>query len=57
MSHSFNILTYDLSDHLATHTKISLGTSSSRSPLLNTVQLKQDKSECRMFNEPNHFDH
>ena len=60
-THSCNILTHDLSNHLATHTKISLGstTSSSRSSLLNTVQLRQDKSECSMFNEANHltFDH
>ena len=55
----FSHLTCPVSKIHITHTKISLDTSSSRSPLLNTVQLKEDKSECRRFNGANHqtFDH
>ena len=50
---SCNILTLDISDHLATHTKISLGTSTMASRI-NTAQSKNDKSEFRIFNEANH---
>ena len=52
--HSCNILTLDLSDHLATHTKISLGASTSQAPHLRATKIKTDKSEQRMFNEANH---
>ena len=50
---SCNILTLDLSDHLATHTKIDLG-SNTRKTCINTTNSKQNKVEHRMFTEANH---
>ena len=47
---SCNIITLDISDHLATHMQISLG-SSILTSRINTAQIKQAKSEFRMFNE------
>ena len=49
---SCNILTLDLSDHLATHTKITLGTSTAQSRTL-SAQSKSDKRNIRIFNEAN----
>ena len=50
---SCNVLTLDLSDHLATHTKISLG-SSTLTSRINAVSHKKHKVELRIFNEANH---
>ena len=50
---SCNIITLDLSDHLATHTKISLGTSTHASRIATANSAKND-TETRMFNEANH---
>ena len=50
---SCNIITLDLSDHLATHTKISLGTSTRASRIAAANSTKND-SEMRIFNEANH---
>ena len=50
---SCNILTVDLSDHLATHTKISLG-SSTLASRINITHSRQEKTEFRIFNEANH---
>ena len=49
---SCNILTLDLSDHLATHTRITLGSSTAQSRTI-TAQLKNDKNNLRVFNEAN----
>ena len=47
---SSNILTVDLSDHLATHTKLSLGTSNQQ---IRRSNKKQEKREYRIFTEAN----
>ena len=47
---SCNILTVDLSDHLATHTKLSLGSSSMQTRIINK---KEQKKEYRVFSEAN----
>ena len=49
---SCNILTLDMSDHLATNTKISLG-SDSVATRKNFAKSKNDKSDFRIFNEAN----
>ena len=49
---SCNVLTLDTSDHLATNTKISLG-SSSTITRRNIANSKTNKSDIRMFNEAN----
>ena len=49
---SCNILTLDLSDHLATHTKIKLGSSTGSSRRI-SAQTKNDKNNLRIFNEAN----
>ena len=49
---SCNILTVDLSDHLATHTKISLGSSTLVSRI-NVANHNHQKAEHRLFNEAN----
>ena len=49
---SCNILTLDISDHLATHTRITLGSSTSESRRCTKIP-KQEKNECRLFNEAN----
>ena len=48
---SCNILTLDISDHLATHTKLSLGTNTRSPHRRNPALFETKKSECRMFNE------
>ncbi len=50
---SCNILTIDISDHLAINTKISLGSSTLISRI-NSAKRKQDKSELCLFNEASH---
>ena len=47
---SCNIITVDLSDHLATHTKLSLGSSSMQTRIINK---KEQKKEYRVFSEAN----
>ena len=52
---SCNILTLDVSDHLATHTRIALGSNSStRTSCKNSTISKQNNVEQRMFNDANH---
>ena len=47
---SCNILTLDLSDHLATHTKISLGSTTRESRTFNS---NREENDYRIFNEAN----
>ena len=49
---SCNVLTLDISDHLATHTKISLGSSSTLT-CRNSKNSKNNKCDFRLFNEVN----
>ena len=49
---SCNILTLDISDHLATHTRVTLGTSTAQSRRI-SAQVKNDKGNLRIFNEAN----
>ena len=49
---SCNILTLDLSDHLATHTRITLG-SSTASSRRTSAKSKMEKTNRRIFNEAN----
>ena len=49
---SCNVLTLDVSDHLATHTKISLGSSSDNLRKV-SAKSKNEKKEFRIFNEAN----
>lgn len=49
---SCNIITLDLSDHLATHTRITLGNSTAESRRI-SIQSKFKKCDQRVFNESN----
>ena len=49
---SCNIITLDLSDHLATHTRVTLGNSTAESRRIST-QSKVEKCNQRIFNEVN----
>ena len=49
---SCSILTLDLSDHLATHTRITLGTTTAQSRMISS-QSKSDKKNIRIFNDDN----
>ena len=50
---SCNILTCDISDHLAIHTRISLGSNSNNVNLRNSRRLNSDQTEFRIFNDAN----
>ena len=53
---SCNIITLDISDHLATHTRLSLGTSTTYSHRISALHNdKHNKSELRIFNEANNL--
>ncbi|KAL5271628.1 hypothetical protein ACHWQZ_G002041 [Mnemiopsis leidyi] len=51
---SCNILTLDISDHLAISTNISIKSSSSVNSCRKSQLIQQDKKEARVFNEANH---
>ena len=52
---SCNVLTLDVSDHLAIHTKISLGSCNANFRKV-SAKSKNEKNEFRIFNEANDFE-